>query len=367
MAHVPAAGALPDTEAEPLSWARQQCVLPRALGVALVGNVLLAIGLSLLAFMADTQRSVGKPALLVDTDAGLDDLFALAFLFGSAPDMEVPLITTVRGISRATQGACIVQQLLETLGQKDTLVVSGAPEPSAGGHVLEELDWGRQYTAEAPDLLKVVGLTQPGNPLDEASSSTAATALLSTVRQHCGRCSLLCIGPLTNVAAALDAQPGTLQRCVTSVVVMGGAVRVAGNVQPGAASEFNFWCDPMAARRVVQANLPLVMLDLGVANPEALPSEAQGQITSLPAISPVAQIMRQLLMASPESGAYDPTAVAYVLRPDLFRTERIWIRVKADGATVESSPQEADGQVTLVSTVQRHGYAHLVRAAYTGS
>jgi purine nucleosidase len=84
--------------------------------------------------------------------------------------------------------------------------------------------------------------------------------IVETVRAAPGEVTLLCLGPLTNVALALAREP-ELPALVDEVWVMGGAVEHRGNVTP--AAEFNFWVDPDAARRVVR-ELDVHLVDWGL-------------------------------------------------------------------------------------------------------
>ena len=101
-----------------------------------------------------------RPVLLVDTDVGLDDLFALALLHSFAavprpgpgglgaradatphPLYQVKLVTTVHGVTSPPQSAIWVRQLLQTLGWQGVAVHGGAVEPRAGGQSLEAPKW----------------------------------------------------------------------------------------------------------------------------------------------------------------------------------------------------------------------------------
>ena len=80
--------------------------------------------------------------------------------------------------------------------------------------------------------------------------------------KHYGKdLTIVALGPLTNIARAL-AQDERAMRGIGSLVIMGGAVRVAGNTSPGA--EFNFFADPHAAEIVLKAGLPTTLVPLDV-------------------------------------------------------------------------------------------------------
>ncbi len=94
-------------------------------------------------------------------------------------------------------------------------------------------------------------------PIDE----DAATMLVRLAHEYDGELTVLAVGPLANLAHALERDPGIATR-VREVIVMGGAVYVPGNVGPVA--EANIWHDPEAARAVVEAGWPLTLVPLDV-------------------------------------------------------------------------------------------------------
>ncbi len=94
----------------------------------------------------------------------------------------------------------------------------------------------------------------------ESAHGHAVDFIVDSVRENPGEITLLCIGPLTNVALALQREPD-LNDYVDEVWAMGGAVNTAGNVTP--AAEFNFWVDPDAAKRVIR-ELDVTIVDWGL-------------------------------------------------------------------------------------------------------
>jgi purine nucleosidase len=96
-------------------------------------------------------------------------------------------------------------------------------------------------------------------------------------REAPGEVSLLCIGPLTNIALAHAREPD-LPELVDEVWVMGGAVHSPGNVTP--AAEFNFWVDPDAARRVL-ADFEVTLVDWGLCLDHAVEGAALAALDDL--------------------------------------------------------------------------------------
>jgi purine nucleosidase len=195
----------------------------------------------------------------IDTDPGLDDALALLLAWGS-PELAVVSVTTVAGnvgVEAATTN------LLRLLAAR-----APVPPPAVGMGAAAPL--GRRRLVTATDYHGGDGL---GDLLDWPPVEIAAVRrdgvglLLETVRRHGAALTLIALGPLTNVALALEADAAALGR-VGRLVVMGGAVDVPGNVTPDA--EFNVHVDPEAAQRIFSSELMIDLVPLDATRQAAL-------------------------------------------------------------------------------------------------
>jgi purine nucleosidase len=162
-----------------------------------------------------------------------------------SPDVEVQAITTVAGnvgVQQATGNALYTAELCDS----NVAVFVGAEKPLAREHVGAEWFHGRD------------GLGDHGYPRARRSPEklSAIDAIIQTVEANPG-IELVTLGPLTNIALALQKKPGILAN-VSRCVIMGGAPCCEGNVTP--AAEYNIWCDPEAARIVNASGLPIELL-----------------------------------------------------------------------------------------------------------
>jgi inosine-uridine nucleoside N-ribohydrolase len=196
--------------------------------------------------------------LVVDTDVGADDLVALAFLL-SAPNVTIAGITiSGTGEAHCLGGASVVVRLLERLGAPEIPVACGRETPFAGGHAFPAA-WRERADQGS-------GLELPAT--DRRVATMTAVELIEALAAEHDKLAVLTLGPLTNLAAALDGDPELAAR-LGRVVVMGGALHVAGNIAgPGApegnaVAEWNIYVDPHAAQVVVSSGLDpsLVSLD----------------------------------------------------------------------------------------------------------
>jgi purine nucleosidase len=180
----------------------------------------------------------------LDCDTGIDDAVALAYLLAS-PDVELVGIGTVNGNTTAEQAARNTLGLLALGGIADIPVAVGAGVARDGAAHVHGGNGVGEVTL--PD----------GGPPDPR---TAVELLIEMSHRHEGL-HLLVTGPCTNVADALEADR-TLPGRFSGVTVMGGAVRVPGNVTPEA--EANIHDDPAAAAAVLAADWPVTLIPLDV-------------------------------------------------------------------------------------------------------
>lgn len=192
----------------------------------------------------------GRRPILVDCDTGIDDSLALLYLAGSN-DAELVAVTCCSGNVEAHQVADNNRGLLELIGRSDVEVALGRTVP---------LVRALEITPEThgPRGIGYADLPAGRRPLSERH---AADLIGEEARRRPGELILLCIGPLTNLAVALEREP-RLARLLRRLVVMGGAFRVPGNTTPVA--EWNIHCDPDAARAVLAAWSVAIEADPGV-------------------------------------------------------------------------------------------------------
>ena len=199
--------------------------------------------------------------VIIDTDPGIDDALALILAFRS-PELKVEAITTVSGnvpLKDATRNAL---QILEVLDLPEPPPVAcGAARPLAR----EPLP--ARHVHGEDGLGDIAGLTNPGGgprypgPTLSPVDLSAVELILSLLSESPGKISIVALGPLTNIALALEANPTAFAQ-VQEVILMGGAVNGIGNVTETA--EFNFYADPDAASQVIRSGTPIAVIGLDV-------------------------------------------------------------------------------------------------------
>lgn len=179
---------------------------------------------------------------ILDVDTGIDDAAALAFAVNS-PEIELLAVTTVAGNVDIAQTTDNTLRVLSWLGAARIPVHRGASRPLARPH---------------HDASHVHGGNGIGNARLPASRAEQGrdrgpAAMIRLATERPGEITLVCVGPLTNLAIALNVEP-TMTRLLKRVVVMGGSFFNPGNTTSYA--EFNMYVDPEAAGQVFSAPFP---------------------------------------------------------------------------------------------------------------
>ncbi|WKX94241.1 hypothetical protein Q1695_011473 [Nippostrongylus brasiliensis] len=184
--------------------------------------------------------------LIIDTDGVSDDVRAISLAL-QHPDVEVLALTTVHGCVSVDQATANVKRCLRANGSENSVpIYKGANEPILGrepNHSSENIFFGKDGLGDQPHAFPRV------HP-DDAKPTTSVAAAVALVRlasEH-PSATLVCLGPLTNVAIALKIDPTFAFR---RIVIMGGNYYGIGNVSSRSSAESNFHGDPEAAAIVL--------------------------------------------------------------------------------------------------------------------
>ncbi|KZX65079.1 nucleoside hydrolase [Vibrio sp. HI00D65] len=281
-----------------------------------------------------------KKKIILDTDPGIDD--AMAILFAEAhPEIELVGITTVYGnatIGNGTQNALYLKQKFGM----NALVAKGTDKPlvrdPVGATVVVHGETGFG-DVKAPSALDVSEIEKP-----------AYQFIIDSVRAEPGEITLVAVGPLTNLALALEAAPDIVE-LVKEVVIMGGAFGEndhRGNVTPFA--EANIHDDPHAADKVFTASWPVTVIGLDVTEESFFTAQYLDELRD--DAGEVGQfiwdISRYYLKFYSEKvgmegcHVHDPSAIAYAIQPSLFECRSGAIRVVTDGPAEGMTIQKSD-------------------------
>ena len=279
--------------------------------------------------------------VIVDCDPGngipgsdVDDGLAIALLAGR-PDVDVLGITVVAGNTAVEDGYASAHQICESIGL-DVPIVSGAWRA-----LLEDPQvWVRRRSrADAEDMVaRFWDGVAPPSPRTAPVADDAAGFIVEQAHRHAGELVIVAVGPLTNLAMALQRE-ARLPELVRKVYIMGGSFDVRTHPQ-----ELNFAVDPDAAQMVVRSGLPIVLVPLDVTLQTVLvepdmygwgDSAAADYLrsTTAPWIKFVQQHRRQV-----GCPLHDPLAAAMLVDPDVGTVKQWCVDVETVGAITRARP-----------------------------
>lgn len=263
--------------------------------------------------------------IIIDCDPGQDDALALLLALGSAEELEVLAVTTVAGNVPLALTEKNARKIVALAGRADLPVHAGCDRPLRRDRVTAEHVHGRSGLdgAELPE------------PETACAASHAVDAMVAALRARPGQITLCALGPLTNIATAMQRAPDILPH-IDGIVLMGGAIG-EGNITP--AAEFNIFADPHAADVVFRSGVRLTMLGLDVthqvlATPERVRAIAAADTAVCRAVVRLLAfygIYDQTRRNRPGPPMHDPCVIAYLLRPDLFAGRHCHVAIETRG------------------------------------
>jgi inosine-uridine nucleoside N-ribohydrolase len=285
--------------------------------------------------------------LIIDTDMAGDDWMAILYILDN-PDYSIEAITvTGTGFATCDAGVRIALGLLALKGIEDVPVSCWTDTPLMGENPVPPAWLVNMDAAEG------LGLPEGG----EAASEDAVALFTSTVEASSENVTVLALGPLTNVGAALDATPALVEK-IDMIYVMGGAVDVPGSgvSEENTTAEWNIYCDPHAARLVFESGAPITLVPLD-ATDQAPVTMAFVERLAAAQETPAAEFIYTMLVGNTEwieSGGYyfwDPLAAVVMTHPELVTLEtRDVTVVDTPGAENGRTKPVGNGPEILVAT-----------------
>jgi len=286
------------------------------------------------------QAGSGPRRVIIDTDPGVDDALALLLAMRS-PELRIEAITAVAGNVPLELTLPNALRMVEIAGRTDIPVAAGAKAP-----LLRRL-----VTAAYAHGENGLGGAVFPEPRTHPVKEPASEVIRQIARKFPGEVTLLTIGPLTNIATALNMDP-ELAGMIRALVMMGGSLS-GGNITP--AAEFNIYVDPEAARIVFQSGIPITMVGLDVTRKTSLTEEHQRQLQAgqNPISQAAATIARNAIEHNRERGfevgpnMHDSLAIAGFLQPSLMKLKEYYVDVETTGEltageTLGYSPNAGD-------------------------
>jgi purine nucleosidase len=280
--------------------------------------------LLILLVLALAVPAVAAPKKIIfDTDPGTDDAMALMLALHS-PELDVRAVTVVPGNVTATQGLDNALRLVSLAKRCDVPIAAGAQHPLFQKLITAEFWHGKNGLANI-DL-------PPSNC--KVDLRFAPDLIIQMVHAAPHEITLVPVGPLTNIALALQKDPSIVP-LVKEVILMGGSIS-GGNVN--AAAEANIYNDPEAAQIVFQAGWPLTMVGLDVGDKTLLGQHQLDQLHTShgPVNDFISGVASYLVSQSAKFGVsgtpmYDPLAVGVTIDATLVKAPQMHVDVESRG------------------------------------
>ena len=274
--------------------------------------------------------------IIIDCDPGQDDAVALFLAMASPDELELLGITAVAGnvpLALTERNA----RMMCDVANSQAPVFAGCAEPMVRDAISAEYIHGETG-------INGIDVFEPKTPLQEKHAVDFIIDTLLARDKVTGTLSptedkvpvtLIPIGPLTNIATAIQRSPEILPH-IEEIVIMGGAMREGGNRTPSA--EFNILVDPHAADIVLNCGRPITLMGLDITHKVLSTEERVARIGKLN--NPVAETTVGMLSffhrydtekySSRGTPLHDPCTVAYLLQPELFKTKHCNVSVETE-------------------------------------
>lgn len=271
-----------------------------------------------------------KEKVILDMDPGIDDAWALILALRSE-ELEIKAISTVFGNTDVISCTQNVIRVLRLFQMEDKIPVHmGEKAPLEGKPLFAHDTHGKDGLGELDEILFP-------KPKELPNTIKACELFLKLAKEFPGEISLVCTGPLTNLAKTIRKNKEGI-RMLKEVVFMGGAIHVPGNITPSA--EFNIYSDPLAAQVVFQSGLKLTMIGLDVTTKTALSrkrllkelGKEKGKIREFlyRTLNYYADFEKKI---GNFDGCYfhDPLALAYLIDETVVEKEKMRVEVETKG------------------------------------
>jgi purine nucleosidase len=261
-----------------------------------------------------TSTPAGQARIIIDTDIGddIDDAFALGLALNS-PELKILGITTAWGDTKLR--ARLVDRLLAETNNAQVPVAEGIVTKTTS-----PMSQGRWAQAGAP----------------AKNHAAAVDFLLDQIRRDPGGITLVAIGPLTNIGAAIDRDAATFKK-LQRVVLMGGSIkRHYGDLgfapDRGPEPEYNIYSDVAAAQKLFSSGVPIFMMPL---DSTQLKLDEEKRALLFRQATPLTDALTLLYVqwGQPTPTLFDAMAVAYVIDPKLCPVTSFHVVVEKDGLT----------------------------------
>ncbi len=259
--------------------------------------------------------------IIIDTDAGHDDALAMLMTMANAPK-DILCFTGVSGNAAIENVARNIRAVQKMAGYENIPMHTGAPAPLKYDLV----------TANCHGESGLDGLDM--SSVEFELDGIAPEKIIELAHKYSGEVVILTLGPLSNVARALQIDP-TIESKIKQIVMMGGAIDVAGN--QNRVAEFNIFVDPHAADIVFQSSIPKVLVPLDPCNDILIPLSGFDDLKGHRLYDNIHSLMQHFISGIEDEigvrGAlvYDALAAYYLINSEAYKLEVMDVIIETEG------------------------------------
>lgn len=277
--------------------------------------------------------------VIIDSDGAPDDVYAILYLLNH-PAYSVVGLSLSCGVGYVQEGAENYVKLLDYLGHENIPVAAGKESPMYTNHTFP--------TAWREGSNNFYGLELPETD-QKVSDMNASELIISIVSSSAKKVTIVALGPLTNVAIALEADP-SIKNNIELINIMGGAIDVPGNVGieseiDNYEAEWNFYIDPHAVDIVFHSEIPILLVPLDATNQVPITQEFKDKLGDQKN-SKEEEIVYQFL----DTNLYfwDILTVVALTDPDVVTLDDYFLEVIIDEQNHEGEVIPVDSEITNV-------------------
>jgi len=317
---------------------------------------------------------MNKQTIFIDTDMGNDDLIAICMLL-SSKKFKVIGISTVNGVARASTGAKNLARILTYLNIITIPIIKGFVRPISNTW-RAEFPKNDKQRANRLTLIKKIGISKLIS--QNIRKYNSIIEIFKIINRSSQKVTLICLGPLTNIATLINKFGKKFTRNINQIVLMGGAVNVSGIVSPLNLAEYNIYLDPEAAKIIFNSKLRIIMVPIDATKrvPADLNLIKNGseklnlvefyqKIKTSKSTTKTGNIIKEIILnnKSDFNYFYDPLVSAILEQPDMIQgSKKLEIKVSITGQERGATRGKVskDGNVEVINKINSKKFYNLV-------
>jgi pyrimidine-specific ribonucleoside hydrolase len=293
--------------------------------------------------------------IFIDTDCGMDDIIAINMLT-STKGVLIEGVTTTRGLTNPNMGKANLDTIYNFLGKKIN-VLAGSRYPLKKIRLKNKFpEYDVVNSTELEFLTDLIG----GNKKTERNLDKFDEFIYQAVSGDKGKTTILCLGPLTNLARVIKKYKNKFTSKIDKLVIMGGAVFSPGNVMPSRKAEYNFFLDPEAANVVLQSDISIVLVSMDATKFVPATKYIKDKISKENPKTKTGKLIQRIIVSNKKDFRffYDPLAASILLDPKIILdTKQVGLRVSGQGQSLITEKRD---NISVITKVDKNRFYKLL-------